>query len=87
MARSSDPSDPSGLIAEAYRIEGISPVECRSIFFDWAIGLKSDTGPALADLLARYGMAQPTHPMTQVLCEGQEGVAAPAGRRGGRKTR
>ena len=33
------PCDPSDLIHEAYRIEGIVVEECRSIFFDWALGL------------------------------------------------
>ena len=34
-----DDIDKSGLIREAYRIDGITPPECRSIFVDWAIKL------------------------------------------------
>jgi hypothetical protein len=64
--------DPGGLIAEAYRIEGIGTAECRSIFLDWA--LKQATGPdprpAITVLLARHGSAAPDHPMTAVLTEG-----------------
>ena len=29
--------DPKGLIRESYRIEEITPPECKTIFFDWAI--------------------------------------------------
>ena len=32
-----DPLDHKGLIREAYRIEGITLGECRSIFLDWAL--------------------------------------------------
>lgn len=81
MPRSDDPADPSGLIREAYRIEGITPLACRSIFFDWAMGLPGDPEPALADLLARYGAQHPDHPMTDVLREGRSGAAQPRGRR------
>ena len=35
------PCDPSNLIHEAYRIEGIGLEDCRAIFFDWALGLDS----------------------------------------------
>ena len=35
-----DELDPKNLIREAYRIEGISEPECRSIFLDWALSLK-----------------------------------------------
>lgn len=75
------PDDPKGLIAEAYRIDGITVGECRSIFLDWALSV-ADPAPAIARLLA----GRPDHPMTQVLREGQ---AAPArtGRRGGRAAR
>lgn len=64
--------DPGGLIAEAYRMEGIGTSECRSIFLDWA--LKQATGPdprpAIAALLARHAAVAPDHPMTAVLTEG-----------------
>ena len=71
--------DPGGLIAEAYRIDGIGPAECRSIFLDWA--LKQTTGPdprpAIAALLARHGTTAPDHPMTAVLREGLSPSPAP----------
>ena len=34
--------DPKGLIAESYRIEGISAEQCRSIFVDWALSMPAD---------------------------------------------
>lgn len=79
-------ADPKGLIREAYRIDGITIEECRSIFFDWALTLPvdADTGVLIAALLDRYG--QDGHPMTEVLREGRHGVAAPK-RRGGWRAR
>ena len=38
-------SDPRGVIFEAYRIEGITGPDCRSIFLDWALGLNTDLDP------------------------------------------
>lgn len=77
-----DGSDPKGLIAEAYRIEGIGEPECRSIFLDWALSQPEGVDPrdTIAALLARHG--EEGHPMTRVL---REGLAAPveARRRGG----
>ena len=32
-------ADPKGLVRESYRIDGITPGECRSIFVDWALSL------------------------------------------------
>lgn len=80
-----DADDPKGLIAEAYRIEGISAPECRSIFMDWALSLPdgAEAGAALARLLARHGEDAPDHPMTAVLREGLPGSGAPTGRRRG----
>lgn len=77
-----DPDDPKGLVREAYRIEGIGPAECRSIFIDWALSLPvgADTGAALASLIARHAEA-PDHPMTEVLREASR--AAPRRRGGG----
>jgi hypothetical protein len=77
-------TDPKGLIYEAYRIEGISAAECRSIFLDWALSLPGgqDTGSALGALLDRHGALAPDHPMTEVLRDGLKSVAAPR-RRGG----
>ncbi len=80
--------DPRGLIFEAYRIKGIRPEECRSIFLDWALGiaLGQDMQAHIATLLAEYSTANPDHPMTAVLLEGQA-QATGKGRRGGRKGR
>jgi hypothetical protein len=68
--------DPGGLIAEAYRIDGITPSECRSIFLDWALKLPPgiDARDAITDLLARHGAQDEGHPMTSVL---REGLAPP----------
>jgi hypothetical protein len=78
-------ADPKNLVLESYRIEGITPGECRSIFMDWALSLKVDADhpAAIAVLLAHYGALAPDHPMTEVL---QAGLApsGPARRRGGR---
>ncbi|MCV3271026.1 hypothetical protein [Roseobacter sinensis] len=83
-----DENDPKGLILEAYRIDGISKSECRSIFLDWALSLslEQDTGLVLKALLTRYGAAHPDHPMTEVMTEGLGGMAAPR-RRGGWRSR
>ncbi|MEO1469390.1 MAG: hypothetical protein AAFV86_10055 [Pseudomonadota bacterium] len=64
--------DPRGLICEAFRIEGIAAEDCRSIFFDWAMGLAQgiDPGDAAAVLAAAYG-APADHPMTRLLAEAQ----------------
>ncbi len=83
-----DDIDRIGLIREAYRIEGIGPPECRSIFLDWAIRLPQDFAPdaAIRLLLESYGVGAPDHPMTQVLTDGLAGAAAPR-RRGGWRSR
>lgn len=75
------PDDPKGLIAEAYRMDGITIGECRSIFLDWALSV-ADPVPVIDRLL----VGRPEHPMTTVLREGQ---ATPqrTGRRGGRAAR
>ncbi len=87
MARG-DTLDPRGLIAEAYRIDGIGPGECRSIFLDWALSApaEQDMQEALAALLARHAPEHPDHPMTAVLREGQTQGTAPR-RRGGWRSR
>jgi hypothetical protein len=84
-----DTHDPRGLIREAYRIDGITLAECRSIFFDWALSRPEDgrEAEAIGGLLAGYGAGAPDHPMTAVLREGLAGAAAPKGRRGGRRGR
>jgi hypothetical protein len=82
-----DPADPKGLIREAFRIEGITDAECRSIFVDWALSVTApDPREAIATLLARHSDAPADHPMRTVLSEGL--VAPPtATRRGGRAGR
>ena len=82
-----DTADPKGLIAEAYRIEGVGAPECRSIFLDWALSLPEDLdqSEALQILLERHGAAE-DHPMTAVLLEGQVKLTGPR-RRGGWKSR
>ncbi len=79
--------DPKGLIYQAYRIDGITSSQCRSIFLDWALSLPEghDSGAAIAALLARFGTETPDapdHPMTEVLQQGQTKVTNPR-RRGG----
>ena len=83
--------DPRGLIYESYRMDGIGPEECRSIFLDWALGtqLGADMEAMLLQLLDEYGRGAPDHPMTAVLNEGLEKARRPVGqgRRGGRSAR
>jgi hypothetical protein len=81
-------ADPKGLVRESYRIEGISPGECRSVFMDWALSLPATaTVPAaLAAVVAHYAALYPDHPMTAVLHEGL-GASDPPRRRGGRAAR
>ena len=81
-------ADPKGLVRESYRIEGITPGECRSIFVDWALSLKAgtDTPDALRALIAAYALDAPDHPMSAVLREGLIAPATPR-RRGGRAAR
>lgn len=83
-----DPLDPKGLIREAYRIDGIGPGECRSIFLDWALSRPDDapTEDSIARLIERYGAANPDHPMTAVLREGLVRAKHPR-RRGGWRSR
>ena len=80
------PDDPRGLIAEAYNMDVVIE-DCRSIFFDWALG---EAGEGMEDkllrLIARYEVSHPDHPMTAVLLEGRDTAAAPR-RRGGRAGR
>jgi hypothetical protein len=81
-------ADPKGLVRESYRIEGITPGECRSILLDWALSLPVGAAvPAAAQaLIAVYGAGAPGHPMTAVL---QQALTAPdtPRRRGGRQGR
>ena len=62
--------DPRNLIREAYRIEGIGVEDCRSIFFDWAMGLAPGIDPGDAATSLKLADAAPTdHPMTRLLDE------------------
>ena len=76
--------DPRNLIREAYRIDGIGPEDCRSIFLDWALGLKDgqDSVAGATALLAHYADRGAEHPMSQVLRAAIQGNAT-AKRRGG----
>lgn len=83
-----DPMDHKGLIREAYRIEGITAGECRSIFLDWALSLPQevDQRQAITALLKRYRLDHQEHPMTQVLTDGLTVLEQPR-RRGGWRSR
>lgn len=84
LAKGELPADPRGLILEAYRMD-IGARDCRTIFFDWAVGLPGPAGEAeIAALLAHYGPRHPDHPMTAVLREGLERAGRPPRRRGRR---
>lgn len=80
--------DPRNLIRESYRMEGLGPAECRTIFLDWAIGqpMDAETIGFIRTLLEHYGPGQEDHPMTAVLREGLESAAKPR-RRGGARGR
>ena len=80
------PCDPSNLIHEAYRIEGIRAEECRAIFFDWALGLDAglDMVAAARTLHADLAGKHPDHPMSGLLAEASLEVT-PAKRRTGRR--
>ena len=79
-----DENDPKGLISEAYKIDGITVGECRSIFLDWALGvpIENDTRAVIKKLLLVYEVAAPEHPMTATLREGLTTLPSPR-RRGG----
>lgn len=81
-------ADPKGLVRESYRIDGITPGECRSIFMDWALSIPVDAAipDAVRVLIATYALAEPDHPMSTVL---HQALAAPETprRRGGRMAR
>ncbi len=79
-----DADDPKGLIREAYRIDGITAAECRSILVDWALSIPTGSDPhaAARRLHARHA-DDAAHPMTPLLLAA---INVPAGRarRGGR---
>ncbi|MES2916139.1 MAG: hypothetical protein V4753_13560 [Pseudomonadota bacterium] len=81
-------ADPKGLVRESYRIEGITPGECRSIFMDWALSLPvgAPVAEAARVLIATYATQSPDHPMSTVLDEALTTPGLPR-RRGGRSGR
>ena len=83
-----DARDPRGLIQEAYKIDGISASQCRSIFLDWALGanVAGDPRADIEALLVQYADQPQEHPMTQTLLAALKTAAAPR-RRGGRASR
>ena len=83
-----DSLDPKALIREAYRIDGITDGECRSIFLDWALSLpdEADSKKILKKLFDQYNPKHPGHPMTLVIEEGLDTSATPR-RRGGWRSR
>ena len=76
-------SDPRGVIFEAYRIEGITGPDCRSIFLDWALGLNIDLDPIkeIKVLYDAYSADNPNHPMNLVLQEGLKSFTSQPKRR------
>lgn len=89
MGQESHAFDPRGLIREAYRIEGISEGEVRSIFLDWALNRPDSPGEKeqIAALLDAYAADAPDHPMTLVLQQGLDAEPPATGRRGGSRGR
>jgi hypothetical protein len=83
------PCDPRNLIHEAYRIEGIGVMECRAIFFDWAVGLEAGMDPVAAARRLHEDLApgNPDHPMTALLAEAAHGLTPGRGRARGRRGR
>ncbi len=79
-------NDPRGVIADAYKIDGISAPECRSIFLDWALEPRTpeDMRRAAKALAAQHADA-PTHPMTGILQEAMVELTIAPKRRGGRR--
>ena len=83
MNKYSISSDPRGVIFEAYRIEGITGPDCRSIFLDWALGLNIDLDPIkeIKVLYDAYSGDNPNHPMNLVLQEGLKSFTSQPKRR------
>ena len=88
MSDAAETYDKRGLIAESYRIEGIGPADCRSIFLDWALGLPAGAAPAEAAASLLAEMTPPEgHPMTALLREAAARAAGKGRRRGGWRAR
>lgn len=81
-----DALDPKGLIEDAYKIDGISAPECRSIFLDWALSYQGVAAVGISALLDRHRDEPVDHPMSMTLRMGLEAPAIPK-RRGGRAAR
>lgn len=83
MSTDPHPLDPSNVIREAYRIDGIDAGSCRTIFLDWALQLTdgADQVAAVRDLLAHHADEPVDHPMTATLTAALN--APPAARRRG----
>ena len=81
-----DHNDPKGLIFESFRIDGITPSECRTIFLDWALSLPLDADQAAAAARLHASHATTPHPMTDLLTEGLAAMDKPR-RRGGWRSR
>ena len=66
--------DPKNLIADSYKIEGITLSECRSIFLDWALSipLEKDSKLLISKLLHYYQNKSKDHPMTLLLSSSLE---------------
>lgn len=86
--KNTSPMDPKGLIYEAFRIDGITASQCRSIFLDWALSLPEgqDNRSAIKAMLQEFGQGAPDHPMTDVMTQGLDQMTAPR-RRGGWRSR
>ena len=64
--------DNKNLISDSFKIDGITDVECRSIFFGWVLDTNNnlDINEAIITLYEKYALSYPNHPMTKVLLEG-----------------
>ncbi len=65
-------------------MRGLSEEACRSIFFDWALGLPDETNArdAIRELLKLYAEIEDQHPMKMLLREGLERIPVQRMRRG-----
>ena len=83
-----DALDPTGVIAESFKIEGIGPEDCRGIFLDWALKMPVDADNAalVGQLLARHANEPQDHPMIGVLRDALQPMDRPR-RRGGYRSR
>ena len=49
-----DALDRKGLIEEAYKIDGITAAECRSIFLDWALSYDGEAAEGIAAVIEKH---------------------------------